>query len=303
MREGGPPRYTQPMIKLMAFLACGMLFAAPSRAQEEGEEAPPAEEAAIVAPPEASAPARRTAPAFRPGARKASPTPSSSGGGGGGGGGFIERDSEPGDGRALGGAGIGRGQADDAPPPFSPTAAAPAGGASAGGGDAQAIDIGDLPTIGQLVPGGGGPGRPVVHLLGGKKWAIRMKHKGPGRGAFPMLLGGTNGDLTGNGKYKYKAAFSKQKGVVSGAGALCVVEMHNAAYTTCQQPCSMKWELRFGTPPKERKWRDICELDNDTLYYLNVEPVGGGCTGSPAQGHGCPLVMEMANGGVQVLDP
>lgn len=292
------------MIKLMAFLACGMLFAAPSRAQEEGEEAPPAEEAAIEAPSEAPAPARRTAPAFRPAARKASPTPSSSGGGGGGGGGgFIERDSESGDGRALGGAGIGRGQADDAPPPFSPTAAAPAGGASGGGKDFQVIDIGDLPTIGQLVPGGGGPGRPVVHLLGGKKWAIRMKHKGSGVANFPTLLGGTNGDLTGNGKYSYKAAFSKNKGVVSGSGALCVVPMTNASYVTCQQPCSMHWEIVFGAPMKDRKWKETCYLENNQIYYLNIEPSGGGCTGSPAQGHGCPLVMEMANGGVQVLDP
>lgn len=287
------------MIKLMAFVACGALLAVPSRAQEDDEQAPP-QEAAVEAPAMPEAPARPAAPAFRPGARKASPAPASSGGGGGGPG--IVRDHDEVVGQSVGGAGIGRGDADDSPRAGAPHGT-PAAGPAGGGGDFSVVDIGDLPTLGQFVPGGGGPGRPVMHLIGNKKWAVRLRHKGPGRGNFPTLLGGTNGDLTGNGKYSYKAAFSKSKGVVSGPGALCVVPMTNASYVTCQQPCSMQWELRFGTPMKDRKWKDVCELENDQIYYLNIEPSGGGCTGSPAQGHGCPIVMEMANGGPQVLDP
>lgn len=229
-------------------------------------------------------------------------------------------------GRSLGGAGIGQGQADGKPGAGARRDEESASGGGSGpaargakrGGKKDAaeepaeepaaedsirvMNIGDLPTIGDLIPGGSGPGRPVVHLIGGK-WAIRLQHKGPGRGIFPMLLGGTNGDITGNGKYKYKAAFATKPGIVSGPEAKCVTQMHNAAYTTCEQPCSMKWELRFGTPPKERIWKDLCELENNQIYYLNIEPVLAGCTGSPAHDHGCPLVMEVANGGVQLMNP
>lgn len=288
------------MIKLTALLACAVLLAVTSGAQEEEEAAPAAEEAQAPAM-EPAAPARPAGPAFRPGARKASTNPVSSGGGGGSGGGpGIMRDAS--EVQNVGGAGMGQGDADDAPGAGSSRGTS-AGGGGAGGGDFTVVDLGDLPTIGQLVQGGGGPGRPVAHVIGGKKWAIRIRHKGPGQGVFPWLLGGTNGDLTGNGKYSYRAAFSKSKGVVSGSGALCPGEMINAAYVTCKQPCSMKWELRFGTPLKDRKWKDLCELENDTIYYLNIEPSAQGCTGSPALGHGCPLVMEIANGGEKLLDP
>jgi len=99
-------------------------------------------------------------------------------------------------------------------------------------------------------------------LAGGKKWAIKIQHKGSGRANFNIQLGGTNGDLTGGGKYRYKAAISSSKGVVSGSGALCEGQMRNAAYVTCSGVCSMSWDLRFGTPPKDRKAKYLCELDH-----------------------------------------
>lgn len=291
-----------------ALLSCALLLSGPVRAHEEegGEQAAEEPSGEISAPePPAAAPVRRAGPAYRPSARRA-PAPAV----GSEGGGAPTRISDNGDGgQSLGGAGIGRAEPDESRrvpvtggvPPMRELRGG--GGGGSGGAGFQEIDIGLLPTLSQVTGRAAGD-RPVIHVAGGKKWAIKLRSKGSGRANYNILLGGTNGDLTGGGKYRYKAAISKSKGVVSGSSALCPGEMHNAAYTTCQQPCSMKWDLRFGTPPKDRRpGGDTCELDHGQVYYLNVAPEGGGCTGGQAEGFGCPLVMEPSNGAQLYLNP
>lgn len=289
-----------------ALLACALLLSGPVSAQEDEEEGAEQQvEENEIAAPEAppAAPVRRAGPVFRPGARRA-PAPVS---GSGGGGSAPARISDDGDGgHSLGGAGLGRAEPEERRPVRTggvpPMRELGGGGGGAGGAGFQEADIGLLPTISQVTGAGSGGGRPVVHVAGGKKWAIKLQSKGSGRTNYNILLGGTNGDLTGGGKYRYKAAISRSKGVVSGSGALCEGQMHNAAYVTCQQPCSMSWDLRFGTPPKDRR-KDTCELDHGQAYYLNVAPEGNGCSGGQAEGFGCPLVMEISNGGVLGLNP
>lgn len=291
-----------------ALLTCALLLSGPVRGQEEDGEQAAEEPSGEISAPEATeapaaAPVRRAGPAYRPGARRA-PAPAV---GSGGSGGAPARISDDGDGgQSLGGVGIGRAEPEERRPVRTggvPPMRELGGGAPAGGAGFQEADIGLLPTLSQVTGRAAGD-RPVIHVAGGKKWAIKLQSKGSGRANFNILLGGTNGDLTGGGKYRYKAAISKSKGVVSGSGALCPGEMHNAAYTTCQQPCSMKWDLRFGTPPKDRRpGGDTCELDHGQVYYLNVAPEGAGCTGGQAEGYGCPLVMEPSNGAQLYLNP
>ncbi len=296
------------MRHLLLLLPCLALSALPVRAEDDEPEE---EHAAIEAPEPEPAPAKR-APAPYRAPRRSAPAvhaPASAPAAG--------ADAS---GTSQGGAGISRGEGSprsnrviqrDTRAGSGAAAAETGESGPAGNGDAapagdggfEVIDIGRLPTIGQIRNTGSGADRPVISLGGGKKWAIRMRHKGPEKGAFPMLIGGTNGDLTGGGKYAYKAAISKSPGVVSGSGALCVGEMVNSAYTTCQQPCSMKWELRFGTPKNQRLWKELCELENDQIYYLNIAPAGGGCKGGQAESFGCPIVMEVANGGRRELNP
>lgn len=295
------------MSYLPGFLACALLLSGPVSAQEDDEEGAEqqVEENEIAAPEApAAAPVRRAGPAYRPGARRA-PAPVS---GSGGGGSAPARISDDGDGgQSLGGAGIGRAEPDESRAvPVRPGGVPPmrelGGGASTGGASFQEIDIGLIPTIAHLRNGRGGD-RPVIHVAGGKKWAIKLQSKGSGRANYNILLGGTNGDLTGGGKYRFKAAISKSKGVVSGPGALCEGQMHNAAYTTCST-CNMSWDMRFGTPAKERRPNGgTCELDHGQVYYLNVAPEGNGCTGNPAEGFGCPLVLEPSNGAQIFLNP
>ena len=165
------------------------------------------------------------------------------------------------------------------------------------------IDIGVTPTVADYVPNASGGGRPVLQISGGRKWAVKMYYSGSTPANFPILIGGTNGDLTGGGRYSYRAAISKKPGVVSGADALCVGQMINGVYSTCTGACNMKWEPYFAVPPSQRKWKDFCYLEGQQAYYLNIEPVGDGCTGSPASDHGCPIVMEIGNGGVILLNP
>lgn len=288
-----------------ALLAGALLLSGPVRAQEEEEfEEEQAEENVIAAPepPAATAPVRRAGPVFRSGSRRA-PAPAA----GSGGSAPARISNDNGGGHSLGGAGMGRAEPDESRrvpgtsgvPPMRELGRRGGGPGGAGGAGFQEIDIGLLPTISQVTGQGSGGGRPVVHVAGGKKWAIKIQSKGSGRANYNILLGGTNGDLTGGGKYRYKAAISKTKGVVSGRGALCEGEMHNASYVTCQQPCSMQWDLRFGWP----KTRDVCLLEHGQVYYLNVAPEGNGCSGGKAEGNGCPLVMEISNGGELGLNP
>lgn len=294
------------MSHLPAFLACVLLLAGPALADDDDdqEESAPAETSTEASAPEApaAAPIRKAGPAFRPGARPAAPTPAPSSGGG-----SVQQSGDDEDpSHSLGGAGISRGSTEGrerlpASGGGAPTPASGGGGGSGGG--FQEIDIGLIPTIGQIRQTGSGSDRPVITLAGGKKWAIKIKHAGSGRANFNILLGGTNGDLTGGGKYRYRAAISPSKGVVNGTGG-CAGEMHNAAYVTCQQPCSMSWDLRFGTPAKDRRANGgTCELDHNQVYYLNVAPEGNGCSGGQAEGFGCPLVMEVSNGGTIFLNP
>lgn len=287
-----------------ALLACALLLSGPVRAEEEEEGEEQVEENAISVPEEAQprAPRRPAGPAFRPGTRRA-PAPAA-----GSAPGRISNDNNAG--HSLGGAGMGRDDLEGREPIRSgtpshsgvpPMRELGGGGGGSGGAGFQTVDIGLLPTLSQVTGRAAGD-RPVVHLAGGKKWAIKLQHRGSGRANFNILLGGTNSNLTGGGKYRYRAAISKSRGVVSGSGALCVGEMVNAAYTTCQQPCSMKWDLRLGTPSRDRR-TDVCELEHGQVYYLNVAPEGGGCTGGEAVGFGCPLVMEVSNGGAIFLNP
>ncbi|UPT73152.1 MAG: hypothetical protein M0D55_14820 [Elusimicrobiota bacterium] len=260
---------------------------------EEGEEQKPDDGAAEISAPEPATTRPGRQPFSTPATRRNTPNPAS-GASSGGGGGVIATDNAP--------AGISQGAADSRPArEFTRDLAGAAPAAPAGDGAFQEIDIGLLPTIAQIRGSGGD--RPVIKLGGGQKWAIRMKHKGPGRAVFPMMIGGTNGDLTGGGKYNYKAAISKTKGSLTGASPACTGGMTNAAYVTCQMPCNMQWNLAFGTPAKDRAKNGLCELDNDTVYYLNIAPVGNGCTGGQAEGFGCPIVMEAANGGTLYLNP
>lgn len=293
------------MRHLPAILACALLFAGPAFGQEEEEEqeqeesAP--EETSTEAP--AAAPLRRAGQPYRPGARRAAPAPAPSSGGG-----AVQQSDDDEESHSLGGVGISRGGTEGRerlPARGGGSPASSSGGAGGGGGgDFQVIDLGLIPTLGQILNNGSGSDRPVIHLAGGKKWAIKIKHAGSGRANFNILLGGTNGDLTGGGKYRYRASISRGKGVVSGSGALCEGQMVNAAYVTCTGACSMMWDLRFGTPAKDRRPNGgTCELDHNLVYYLNVAPEGNGCTGGQAEGFGCPLVMEVSNGGTLLLNP
>lgn len=295
------------MSHLPALLACALLLAGPALAQEDGEqeESAPAETSTEAEAPSAPAPAplRRAGQPFRPGARPAAPSPAPSSGGGA----VEQRSADDDEAQSLGGVGISRGSTEgrERLPASGGGAPAPAsgGGGGSGGAGFQEIDIGLIPTIAHLRNGRGGD-RPVIHVAGGKKWAIKLQSKGSGRANYNILLGGTNGDLTGGGKYRFKAAISKSKGVVSGPGALCEGQMHNAAYVTCSGACNMSWDLRFGTPAKDRRPNGgTCELDHGQVYYLNVAPEGNGCSGGQAEGFGCPLVMEPSNGAQIFLNP
>ncbi len=296
------------MKHLPALLACALLLAGPVLAQEdeEQEESAPEETSTEASEPEAPAPAprRRAGQPYRPGVRPAAPALAPSSGGGS----VQQSGDDEAPSHSLGGVGISRGSTEgrERLPASGRGAPSQSTGGTGGGGGAgfQEIDIGLLPTISQVTGAGSGGGRPVVHLAGGKKWAIKITHKGSGRANFNILLGGTNGNLTGGGKYRYRAAISRTKGSVSGSGALCEGQMHNAAYVTCSGACSMSWDLRFGTPAKDRRPNGgTCELDHGQVYYLNVAPEGNGCSGGEAEGFGCPLVMEVSNGGVLRLNP
>lgn len=272
------------MRTFLAVAACALLLS-PAFGQDEGggEESKTDDAGSEIAAPAAPAPRRAGGPAYAAPGRRPSVNPTSSGGGGGGGTQTIPSDAP---------AGISDGGADKPQREVTRDQGPKTEPAPSGGGDASftEIDIGALPTIQSVTGQASGGARPVIHLAGGRKWAIRMRHKGPGKGAFPMMIGGTNGALTGGGKYSFKAAISAKKGDLGGA---CVGEMVNGAYVTCQQPCTMQWELRFGYG----KAAGTCSLDNDKVYFLNIAPAGGGCKGGDAERNGCPIVMEAANGG------
>jgi hypothetical protein len=180
-----------------------------------------------------------------------------------------------------------------------------AGGGSgeAGGGDFQEVNIGETPILGDFGYTSGA-GRPVLLLKGGPKWAVKLRHHDAGGSLsnFPIEMGGTNGDFTGNGRYAYRAAIATRKGVLSGPDAVCVGQMHNGDYATCDGACNMSFEPVFGKRGSPSA-RGGCMLENEKIYYLNIEPVGDGCTGEPALGNGCPLVFEIGNGGQILLNP
>lgn len=278
------------MRTLLAVAACALLLS-PAFAQDDGggDEAKTDDSADEIGAPAAPAPAapRRTGgPAYAAPGRRPSVNPASAPSSGGGGGGSVPIPSDAPAGISDGG-GDAKPQREVVRDQDKAEAPAPSSG-----GDASftEIDIGLLPTIQSVTGQSSGGGRPVIMLAGGRKWAIRMRHKGPDKANFNILLGGTNGALTGAGKYSYKAAISPKKGDLGGS---CVGEMVNAAYVTCQQPCSMQWDLRFAWPPA----RGTCALQNDKVYYLNILPSGNGCVGGDAAKNGCPLVMEVSNGG------